>query len=69
MILSLDGTLPSDKDIRFHSWQCDVMAEEMFMFAVTAGIFAFLVAIVFGVRAKRYGAGYTSSGGHAETHE
>jgi hypothetical protein len=43
------------------------MAEEMFMFAVTTGIFAFLVAIVFGARAKRYSSGYTSSGGHAET--
>ncbi|HEY3094506.1 MAG TPA: hypothetical protein VGJ42_01980 [Nitrososphaera sp.] len=42
------------------------MSEEMFMFAVTTGVFAFLVAIVFGARAKRYSSGYTSSGGHAE---
>jgi hypothetical protein len=27
------------------------MAEEMFMYAVTAGIFAFLVAVLFGTRA------------------
>jgi hypothetical protein len=44
------------------------MADSMIMFTVTAGIFAFLVAIVFGARAKRYSSGYTSSGGHAETH-
>lgn len=31
----------------------------MFMYWVTAGIFAFLVAVVFGARAKRYRAGYT----------
>jgi hypothetical protein len=42
------------------------MSEEMFMFAVTAGVFAFLMAIVFGARSKRYSSGYTSSGGHAE---
>ncbi len=69
MILSLDGTLPCNKDIKFQAWLCGDMAEEMFMFAVTAGVFAFLVAIVFGARAKRYSSGYTSSGGHAETHE
>jgi hypothetical protein len=43
------------------------MADAMIMFAVTAGIFAFLVAVVFGARAKRYSSGYKSSGGHAET--
>ena len=29
------------------------MAEEMFMYTVTAGIFAFLVAVLFGTRAAR----------------
>ncbi|MDQ4101250.1 MAG: hypothetical protein M3115_03570 [Thermoproteota archaeon] len=29
------------------------MAEETFMFAVTTGIFAFLVAVLFGTRAAR----------------
>jgi hypothetical protein len=29
------------------------MAEEMFMYAVTTGIFAFLVAVLFGTRAAR----------------
>ena len=43
------------------------MADSMFMFYTTAGIFAFLVAIVFGARAKRYSAGYTSAEGHAAT--
>ena len=43
------------------------MADAMMMFAVTAGIFAFLVAVVFGARAKRYSSGHKMSGGHAET--
>jgi hypothetical protein len=30
------------------------MAEETFMFAVTTGIFAFLAAVLFGSRARRY---------------
>jgi hypothetical protein len=42
------------------------MAEEMFMFAVTAGIFVFLVAVLFGSRAKRYSQGFTPSEGHTE---
>ena len=42
------------------------MAEEMFMFAVTTGIFAFLVAVLFGSRARRYSQGYTQSEGHTE---
>jgi hypothetical protein len=42
------------------------MAEETFMFAVTAGIFAFLVAVLFGSRARRYSQGYAPSEGHAE---
>ena len=29
------------------------MAEEMFMYTVTAGIFSFLVAVLFGTRAAR----------------
>jgi hypothetical protein len=43
------------------------MADAMFMYYVTAGIFAFLVAILFGSRAKRYSSGYTSSEGHKAT--
>jgi hypothetical protein len=35
------------------------MAEETFMFAVTAGVFVFLVAILFGSRTRRYRQGYT----------
>jgi hypothetical protein len=69
MIISLGGTSPCNKDIKFQPWLSDDMSEQMFMFAVTTGIFVFLTAIVFGVRAKRYSAGYTTSGGHAETHE
>ncbi|HJS83045.1 MAG TPA: hypothetical protein VJ742_09460 [Nitrososphaera sp.] len=40
------------------------MADSMFMFYVTAGIFAFLVAVLFGARGKRYSAGYTPAEGH-----
>jgi hypothetical protein len=43
------------------------MADEMMMFAVTTGIFAFLVAVVFGARAKRYSSGYAKAEGHAES--
>ncbi|HKU48378.1 MAG TPA: hypothetical protein VJP79_00385 [Nitrososphaera sp.] len=43
------------------------MADSMFMFYVTAGMFVFLVAILFGSRAKRYSAGYTPSEGHTAT--
>jgi hypothetical protein len=47
----------------------DDMADAMIMYAVTAGIFVFLVAVVFGARAKRYSSGYTKAEGHAETHK
>jgi hypothetical protein len=42
------------------------MAEETFMFAVTAGVFVFLVAVLFGSRARRYSQGYTQSQSHSE---
>jgi hypothetical protein len=67
MILSLNAILPCDKDIKFQAWLCYDMADGMMMFAVTTGIFAFLAAIVFGARAKRYSSGYTKAEGHAET--
>jgi hypothetical protein len=67
MIISLHGRSPCNKDIKFQAWLCGDMADAMFMFSVTAGIFAFLVAVCFGARAKRYSAGYTPSGGHAES--
>ena len=44
------------------------MADATMMFAVTTGMFVFLVAIVFGARAKRYSSGYATSEGHAESH-
>jgi hypothetical protein len=37
------------------------MAEEVFIFGVTTGIFAFLVGVVFAARARRYSQGYTTS--------
>jgi hypothetical protein len=43
----------------------DGMADSMIMFYITTGIFAFLVAVVFGARAKRYSAGFTPSEGHS----
>jgi hypothetical protein len=67
MIISLQEMSPCDKDIKFQAWLCCDMAEEMMMFAVTTGIFAFLVAVVFGARAKRYSSGYTKAEGHAES--
>lgn len=42
------------------------MSDLMITYAITAGIFAFLTAILFASRAKRYRAGYTPSEGHAE---
>ncbi len=57
----------SDKDIKFHTKIDGNMSEQMFMFAVTTGIFVFLAAVLFGARAKRYGSGYTPAEGHAST--
>ncbi|MEO9320882.1 MAG: hypothetical protein ABI361_09430 [Nitrososphaera sp.] len=45
------------------------MADATSTYAIVAGIFAFLAAILFASRAKRYRAGYTPSGGHAEVSE
>lgn len=47
------------------------MSESMFIFGVTAGVFAFFVGIIFAARARRYSQGYTSSAtaassGHGE---
>jgi hypothetical protein len=67
VIISRGGISPCDKDIKFKERFLVAMADSMITFAITAGIFAFLVAVVFGARAKRYSSGYTSSGGHAET--
>jgi hypothetical protein len=44
------------------------MADATMMFAVTTGMFVFLVAIVFGTRARRYSSGYKTAEGHAESH-
>lgn len=42
------------------------MAEEIFMFAVTTGVFVFLVGVLFGTRAKRYSQGNATSPSHIE---
>ena len=42
------------------------MADSITTYAIVAGIFAFLTAILFGSRAKRYRSGYTPAGGHPE---
>ena len=55
---------PINKHNKFHEKLVFEMADSMFMFYVTAGIFAFLVAILFGSRAKRYSSGYTPAEGH-----
>ena len=44
------------------------MADATFMFAVTTGIFVFLVAICFGTRARRYSSGYATAESHSEGH-
>jgi len=46
------------------------MADSVMSYAIVAGIFAFLTAVLFGARAKRYSHGYgqttTESSAHAE---
>jgi len=44
------------------------MADAMMTYYITAGIFAFLTAILFGSRAKRYRSGFSAGaeGGHKE---
>jgi hypothetical protein len=41
------------ENLIFDTYQTNLMAEEMFMYTVTAGIFVFLVAVLFGTRAAR----------------
>jgi hypothetical protein len=41
------------ENLIFNNYPSNLMAEEMFMYTVTAGIFAFLVAVLFGTRAAR----------------
>ncbi len=41
------------ENLIFDNHPSHFMAEEMFMYAVTAGIFAFLVAVLFGTRVAR----------------
>ena len=69
MIITFHEMTPCDKDNKIHVRPTGDMADSMFMFYVTAGIFAFLVAVVFGARAKRYGAGYTPAEGHTAKNE
>lgn len=37
------------------------MADSMIAYMITAGVFVFLVGIVFGARAKRYRSGFKAS--------
>lgn len=67
MIISLYGTSQSDKDNKFQPRIDTDMADQVFMYAVTTGIFAFLTAILFASRAKRYSSGWTPSEGHTST--
>jgi len=41
------------ENLIFDNYPSKIMAEETFMYAVTTGIFVFLVAILFGTRAAR----------------
>lgn len=67
MIISLWWIQPCDKDNKFHKKAVHEMADAMFMFYATAGAFVFLVAILFGARAKRYSSGYSPSEGHTSS--
>jgi hypothetical protein len=69
MIITFHEITPCDKDNKIHAKPTGEMADSMMMLYVTAGIFAFLVAVVFGARAKRYGAGYTPAEGHTAKNE
>jgi len=46
-----------------------MMADAIMTYAITAGIFVFLTAILFGARARRYRTGFSpgAEGGHKET--
>lgn len=35
------------------------MTEQLFMYGVTVGVFAFFVGLIFAARARRYSQGYT----------
>ena len=67
MLLSFKHNIPPDKDNKIQAKSNLKMADAMFMFYVTAGVFVFLVAILFGSRAKRYKAGYSPTEGHTST--
>ncbi|AIC17064.1 hypothetical protein NVIE_027870 [Nitrososphaera viennensis EN76] len=60
MIISCSAGSNTDKDKSFGQ-NAYGMAEEMFIFGVTTGVFAFLVGIVFAARARRYSQGYKSA--------
>lgn len=70
MILSRGSKSPMNKNNSLSQFHFS-MADSMFMYYVTAGIFAFLTAVVFGARARRYGKGYSTAEGHttAAQHE
>jgi hypothetical protein len=60
MLISCSAQSNSNKDKNLRPNAND-MAEQMFIFGVTTGMFVLLVGIVFGARARRYSQGYTSS--------
>jgi hypothetical protein len=62
MILSFPETGYTDKNNKFGKKRIDMAETEMAMIAgATIGTFIFLIAILFGSRARRYSRGYTSS--------
>jgi hypothetical protein len=52
----------------FDNWLAFAMADAMFMYGVVAGIFAFLVAILFGSRASHKRGGSEEDHGGSESH-
>jgi hypothetical protein len=67
MIISRRAGHDTKSIITFGQTDSD-MAEEVFMFGVTIGMFVVLVGIIFGARGRRYSRGFTPGtvAGHGE---
>lgn len=61
MIISSAAACHTNKDNKFGKKRIGMAEGDMAMIAgVTVGMFVFLIAILFGSRARRYSSGYTS---------
>jgi F0F1-type ATP synthase membrane subunit c/vacuolar-type H+-ATPase subunit K len=66
--ISLTCQRPRKENLIFDGWLASAMADAVFMYGVTAGIFAFLVAILFGSRAAHKRRGSDEGPGASESH-